>query len=98
MLLDKGINVTVATRGKTPIPFDERVNRLVIDRYIFTSSLSVYAYDKEAQPEGRVNPYIYPIRIGSRFDFSYDEGKRQVEADSKAVTVEFKVTSLSKKF
>ncbi|MCP1356443.1 hypothetical protein [Aneurinibacillus migulanus] len=69
-----------------------------MDRYIFTSSLLVYAYDKETQPEEKVNPYIYPIRIGARFDFSYDEGKRQVEADSKAVVVEYKVTSLSKKF
>lgn len=122
MLLDKGINVTIATRGKTPVPFDERVNRLVMDRYdraslqgiadaghwdtvydqicyasedaldacevfrgkadryIFTSSLSVYPYDEEAQPEEKVNPYVHPIRIGSRFDFPYDEGKRQAEA------------------
>ncbi|GED13804.1 hypothetical protein [Aneurinibacillus migulanus] len=49
---------------------------MVMDRYIFTSSLLVYAYDKETQPEEKVNPYIYPIRIGARFDFSYDEGKR----------------------
>jgi nucleoside-diphosphate-sugar epimerase len=121
-LIEQGIDVTVATRGKTTDPFGERVKRMVIDRYdltslqqaadagpwdviydqicyaskdaqdaceafrgkagryVFTSSLSVYGYDEEPQQEEKVDPYTYPIQMGSRFDFSYNEGKRQAEA------------------
>ncbi|WP_306737996.1 hypothetical protein, partial [Acinetobacter baumannii] len=49
-------------------------------RYVFTSSLSVYEYNPGPQPEENVDPHTYPVRMGSRFDFSYSEGKRQAEA------------------
>ncbi len=120
--MEKGGEVTVATRGQTPDPFGDHVRRLSLDRYdkvtlarvadegpwdivydqicyasedameactafqgkaaryIFTSSLSVYEYDPQPQPEERMDPYTYPLRVGSRFDFSYQEGKRQAEA------------------
>jgi nucleoside-diphosphate-sugar epimerase len=122
MLIEKGVDVTVATRGLTADSFGNRVKRMVIDRYdraslqqaadagpwdivydqicyasddareaceafqgkvrhyVFTSSLSVYGYAEEAQQEEQMDPYTYPVQMGSRFDFMYNEGKRQAEA------------------
>ena len=32
LLIDEGVDVTIATRGKTPDSFGDRVSRLIIDR------------------------------------------------------------------
>lgn len=122
-LLEDGHEVTIATRGNTPDPFGDRVERLVLDRenkeslaqavaggrvwevvydnvcyspqaaqdacdvfqgkvkrYILTSSLSVYDPSSHPNQEKDVNPYIYPITMGGKDDFSYAEGKRLAEA------------------
>jgi nucleoside-diphosphate-sugar epimerase len=122
MLLEKGVEVTIATRGKAVDSFGNKVKRLTIDRYdwesmekavegsrwdvvydqicyapddamdacsvfkgkvdkyIFTSTLSVYVARNEAWREEEVDPYTYPVQMGTRTDFSYGEGKRLAEA------------------
>ncbi|MGE5704762.1 MAG: NAD-dependent epimerase/dehydratase family protein, partial [Clostridia bacterium] len=49
-------------------------------RYIFTSTLSVYDFGPARLTEADFDPYRYPIVMGSRSDFTYQEGKRQAEA------------------
>lgn len=49
-------------------------------RYILTSSLSVYDPRPEALTEAMFDPYEYPVRQGSKDDFTYQEGKRLAEA------------------
>jgi len=51
--------------------FDGRVGR-----YVHTSTGSVYTGIGE-RSEADFNPYSHPIRMGSRTDFDYGEGKRQ---------------------
>lgn len=49
-------------------------------RYIMTSTLSVYPFADEPMKEEVFDPYSYPIRYGSREDYTYDELKRLAEA------------------
>ncbi|MBP2000933.1 nucleoside-diphosphate-sugar epimerase [Paenibacillus shirakamiensis] len=49
-------------------------------RYILTSTLSVYDPEQELLREDRFDPYSYPIQMGDKDQFSYQEGKRQAEA------------------
>ncbi|WP_407272876.1 NAD-dependent epimerase/dehydratase family protein [Radiobacillus sp. PE A8.2] len=121
-LLQRGVDVTVATRGETSDPFGDRVSRIkidrsnldaykeelqatkwdvvydqicyssedameaievfsgVTDRYILTSTLSVYDGKPTALKEEDFDPYAYEIIRGDREAFSYQEGKRQAEA------------------
>ncbi|MGN7357318.1 NAD-dependent epimerase/dehydratase family protein [Paenibacillus sp. SAF-054] len=51
-----------------------------VKRYILTSTLSVYEPASRTHEEKDVNPYIYPITMGGKNDFSYGEGKRLAEA------------------
>ncbi|QSF46732.1 NAD-dependent epimerase/dehydratase family protein [Paenibacillus tianjinensis] len=48
-------------------------------RYILTSSLSVYDPRPEILSEADFDPETYPMRLGSREDFNYQEGKRLAE-------------------
>lgn len=50
-----------------------------IKRLIFTSTQSVYPTDN-LQTEECFNPYTYTIKLGTRADFTYGEGKRLAEA------------------
>lgn len=121
-LLNKGIQVTVATRGNTNDPFGDKVDRIQFDRndkesftksfegntwdvvfdqicyscqdandaievfkgktnrYIFTSTLSVYDDSDRALVESDFNPYTFEITLNERTEVSYQEGKRQAEA------------------
>ncbi|MFJ7730993.1 NAD-dependent epimerase/dehydratase family protein [Lysinibacillus sp. NPDC097231] len=54
---------------------DGKTNKLV-----FTSTMSTYEIDGIVKIEEDFNPYDYEVRMGSRDDFSYGEGKRQAEA------------------
>lgn len=120
-LLDKGVDVTIATRGKSGNPFGEEVRQLIADRYdtesimeackglsfdavydqigyssqdiniayealkdstgryIFTSTMSVYEYGEHLNEES-FNPYTYPLKLASRKEVAYGEGKRLAEA------------------
>ncbi|CAM3083827.1 MULTISPECIES: NAD-dependent epimerase/dehydratase family protein [Paenibacillus] len=49
-------------------------------RYILTSTLSVYGDPKPGFTEADFDPYTYPVQYGSHEDFSYGEGKRLAEA------------------
>ncbi|BFH61843.1 NAD-dependent epimerase/dehydratase family protein [Paenibacillus azoreducens] len=51
-----------------------------VKRYILTSTLSVYDPSSRLHQEKDVNPYIYPVSMGGRSDFSYGEAKRLAEA------------------
>ncbi|HET7615847.1 MAG TPA: NAD-dependent epimerase/dehydratase family protein, partial [Bacillales bacterium] len=51
-----------------------------IGKYVYTSSMSVYDFDKSPLKERDFDPYDYPLRSGGREDFSYGEGKRLAEA------------------
>ncbi|TLS34939.1 NAD-dependent epimerase/dehydratase family protein [Pseudalkalibacillus caeni] len=55
--------------------FDERT-----DKYVFTSSESVYDFSEEPLTEEDFNPFAYSILRGDQDDFSYKEGKRIAEA------------------
>ncbi|WP_026689010.1 NAD-dependent epimerase/dehydratase family protein [Alteribacter aurantiacus] len=49
--------------------------------FVLTSTLSVYAFDeKERKEEKDFDPYTYEIKMGTKEDFSYGEGKRLAEA------------------
>ncbi|MEK8212816.1 NAD-dependent epimerase/dehydratase family protein [Paenibacillus sp. FSL L8-0463] len=48
-------------------------------RYILTSSLSVYDSRPEALTEADFDPEVYPLRLGAKEDFNYQEGKRLAE-------------------
>lgn len=48
-------------------------------RYILTSSLSVYDPQPEALTEADFDPFEYPLRLGAKEDFNYQEGKRLAE-------------------
>lgn len=52
------------------------------DKYILTSTLSVYDYVDHGKPlpEEAFDPYHYPVRLASRDDFTYQDGKRAAEA------------------
>ncbi|MBY0008917.1 NAD-dependent epimerase/dehydratase family protein [Paenibacillus typhae] len=50
------------------------------DRYILTSSLSVYDPSKQMLHEADFDPVHYPVRLGPKENFSYQEGKRLAEA------------------
>ncbi|SET57503.1 Nucleoside-diphosphate-sugar epimerase [Oceanobacillus limi] len=120
-LLDRGVQVTIATRQSSEDSFGEEVDRLKVDRfdegsihsavegrewdvvfdqlcfsskdaqiavealegkvqrYVFTSTLSVYD-NGEAMPEEYFNPYTYELKMVSKDEVSYQEGKRQAEA------------------
>lgn len=49
-------------------------------KYFFTSTSSVYDILDRELSENDFNPYSYPIKLGKREDFTYQEGKRQAEA------------------
>ncbi|WP_379153916.1 NAD-dependent epimerase/dehydratase family protein [Paenibacillus sp. sgz5001063] len=49
------------------------------ERYILTSSLSVYDPRPEILSETDFDPESYPLRLGAKEDFSYQEGKRLAE-------------------
>ncbi|MGJ7921776.1 NAD-dependent epimerase/dehydratase family protein [Neobacillus sp. LXY-4] len=49
-------------------------------KYIFTSTLSVYDILDRELFENDFDPYSYPIKLGKREDFTYQEGKRQAES------------------
>ncbi|HEU5139307.1 MAG TPA: NAD-dependent epimerase/dehydratase family protein [Bacillales bacterium] len=51
-----------------------------VDRYIFTSSMSVYDLSEVPIKEEAYDPYTYPVEKGDRDQFSYSEGKRLAEA------------------
>lgn len=51
----------------------------IAGRYILTSSLSVYDPKPELLSEDDFSPLTYPLRLGSREDFNYQEGKRLAE-------------------
>lgn len=51
-----------------------------VKRYIFTSSLSVYEPGPSRKTESDFDPAAYPLRAGSKSDFSYAQGKRLAEA------------------
>ncbi|CAM4226987.1 NAD-dependent dehydratase [Bacillus manliponensis] len=51
-----------------------------VKRYIFTSTMAVYEPSAGRKIENEFNPYTYPITLGDREDFSYDEGKKLSEA------------------
>ncbi|OKP81477.1 NAD-dependent dehydratase [Paenibacillus helianthi] len=48
-------------------------------RYILTSSLSVYDPRSEILREADFDPESYPLRLGPKDDYSYQEGKRLAE-------------------
>lgn len=48
-------------------------------KYIVTSTVAVYDFNKNIKEE-EFDPYNYNIVYGDRTDFTYGEGKRQVEA------------------
>lgn len=48
-------------------------------RYILTSSLSVYNPQPEILTEADFDPAHYPLKLGGKADFSYQEGKRLAE-------------------
>lgn len=118
-LLADGHSVTIATRGKTPDTFADKVGRIIIereyadsirnalqskffdvafdnlaycsndvrflldslhtDRYIMTSSVSVYRDFHMGIKEAEQDAKSYPLKWCSRTDFPYDEIKRQAE-------------------
>ena len=49
-------------------------------KLVFTSSLATYDPRASIRTEEDFNPHIHEIREGNTADFSYGEGKRQVEA------------------
>lgn len=51
-----------------------------VKKYILTSSLSVYDPQPEALTEADFDPAHYPLKLGGKADFSYQEGKRLAEA------------------
>ncbi|MFB5676128.1 NAD-dependent epimerase/dehydratase family protein [Paenibacillus terreus] len=51
-----------------------------VQKYILTSSLSVYDFNPHALTENMFDPYTYPLQYGDAGDFSYQEGKRLGEA------------------
>ena len=51
-----------------------------VQRYILTSSLSVYEFGPERRSESDFNPYMYPIQLEEQSEHSYKEGKRCAEA------------------
>ena len=55
--------------------FNGKTNKLV-----FTSTLSTYEVGGAEKVEEDFNPYTYPIKIRSKEEFTYGEGKRQAEA------------------
>lgn len=118
-LLNKGHNVTIATRGKASDNFGKKVERIIIERtnpdclsevlgnqyfdvvcdniaycsndvkylleslkcerYVMTSSASVYINQHLNTTESEFNPFSYPLKWCSRPDYPYDEIKRQAE-------------------
>ncbi|MEK4329728.1 NAD-dependent epimerase/dehydratase family protein [Paenibacillus sp. FSL R7-0312] len=48
-------------------------------RYILTSSLSVYNPQPDILTEADFDPVHYPLKLGGKADFSYQEGKRLAE-------------------
>ena len=50
-----------------------------VGKYVVTSTMAVYDQAEKLEEAG-FNPYEYPLREGSRHDFSYGEGKRLAEA------------------
>jgi nucleoside-diphosphate-sugar epimerase len=120
-LLEKGVKVTIATRGQTEDSYGDKVERICVDRfneksvqdavegrkwdvvfdqlcfssedakitsdalcgkikrYIFTSTMSVYEFVK-GNVEEDFNPYEYELKMVSKADVDYQEGKRQAEA------------------
>lgn len=50
-----------------------------IQKYIFTSTMSVYEYGENMKEE-EVNTLNYEIKYGEKEEFDYGEGKRQAEA------------------
>ncbi|MNO25910.1 hypothetical protein D3C76_157550 [compost metagenome] len=48
-------------------------------RYILTSSLSVYDSRPKILREADFDPLTYPLRLGAKEDFNYQEGKRLAE-------------------
>lgn len=119
-LLQRGHNVTIATRGKTKDMFGDKVERVIIERtnpkslaksigkrhfdvacdnlaycsndvkvlldslkcerYVMTSSGSVYANQHLQTTEEEFNPLSHSFKWCSRQDYSYDEVKRQAES------------------
>lgn len=51
-----------------------------VNRYLFTSTMSVYEQGNRRICESEFDPFIYPIQLGNREDFTYAEGKRLAEA------------------
>lgn len=49
-------------------------------RYVLTSTLSVYGDPQAGFTEEDFDPYTYPLKYGNHEDFSYGEGKRLAEA------------------
>ncbi len=122
LLLHRGNDVTLLTRGQTNDPFGDNIQRLVADRtdesalqqaigdqrydivydnicytpqealaacrifsgkterYIVTSSLSVYSFGSEPLRESDVDTAHMVINHDADATFDYAEGKRQVEA------------------
>lgn len=50
------------------------------NKYIFTSTLSVYDILDKELVEHDFDPYSHPIKLGEKDEFTYQEGKRQAEA------------------
>ncbi|MFR0910680.1 MAG: NAD-dependent epimerase/dehydratase family protein [Eubacterium sp.] len=118
-LLEQGYNITIATRGKTPDSYGDRVKRIIIertneesmrkvlqgkyfdvvidkiaycsddiryvmdyvdcDKYIYMSSTSVYNPKHMNTVESDFNGYSNDFVWCNRFEFPYEEIKRQAE-------------------
>lgn len=118
-LLENGHQVTIATRGSTPDPFEDNVQRVFVDRtqpdamksafqgshydvicdniayssndvkavlehvscdrYVYTSSVSVYPQLVMNTTEDAFDPLAHPLVWCSREEYTYDEIKRQGE-------------------
>ncbi|WP_280768692.1 NAD-dependent epimerase/dehydratase family protein [Salipaludibacillus daqingensis] len=52
-----------------------------VERYVFTSTLSVYEFNGNAEKiEKDFDPYNYEVKLGRKEQFDYGEGKRLAEA------------------
>ncbi|MFY0545293.1 NAD-dependent epimerase/dehydratase family protein [Brevibacillus sp. H7] len=93
-LLGAGMDVTIATRGRTPDPFGDRVNRLIIDREhretleaAFDGKQWDVVYDQTCYSPSEALDTLEILKgKAGRYIFTstmavYDFGRRKVEAD-----------------
>ena len=51
-----------------------------VKKYVFTSTMSVYGFGKQALVESNFDSTVYPIKMLNRSDTDYGEAKRMAEA------------------